>query len=274
MSKRWSEHGVPLQAIDDLLVRRPPRVTDRRAGHVIPGEGDLVDETIAAVRELSGGTLAIQGPPGHRQDPHGGQGHRGADRRRQAGRHRGQRPCGDQQPAGAGRGGGARVGRRSALEAGRRSGPSGARGWSGQLQQGHQARRRHRGRWSGGDRRHGLALLAARHGGHARLPLHRRGGPGLAGQCGGDGRVCHQPGADRRPDAARPADAGRRTPARVGWSAWSTCCRGIATSRPRWASSSAPRTECIPTSAASSPTPTTRGGSAAPRTRPATGYPP
>ena len=51
-----------------------------------------------------------------------------------------------------------------------------------------------------------------------RLPLRRRGGPGLARQPGGDGHRGAQPRAARRPDAARPADPGRASRAlgRVG----------------------------------------------------------
>lgn len=62
--KEWRNVGLIHTAIDDLLIRKPPRFPDRVGGPVIPGTGDLVTETIAAVRELDGGTLAIQGPPG------------------------------------------------------------------------------------------------------------------------------------------------------------------------------------------------------------------
>lgn len=58
------EHGEKHPAIDDLLVRRPPRFTGREPGAVIDTGSDLVIETIAAVRAMDGTTLAIQGPPG------------------------------------------------------------------------------------------------------------------------------------------------------------------------------------------------------------------
>ncbi|MEZ4378853.1 MAG: TM0106 family RecB-like putative nuclease [Gemmatimonadales bacterium] len=62
--KRWREDGTVHQTVDDLLVRRLPRLAGHPGGPVIPGTGDLIEETIAAVRALDGGTLAIQGPPG------------------------------------------------------------------------------------------------------------------------------------------------------------------------------------------------------------------
>jgi len=58
------ERGEKHPAIDDLLVRRPPRFVGRSPGPVIASGANLVVETVAAVRAMDGTTLAIQGPPG------------------------------------------------------------------------------------------------------------------------------------------------------------------------------------------------------------------
>ena len=52
-------------AIRDFLERKPPRLTGRVAGEPILRNGrDIVDEVVAAVRDLDRGCLPIQGPPG------------------------------------------------------------------------------------------------------------------------------------------------------------------------------------------------------------------
>jgi uncharacterized protein len=62
--KQWRADGTVHSAVDDLLLRRLPRFVSHPGGPVLPGTGDLIEETIAAVRALDGSTLAIQGPPG------------------------------------------------------------------------------------------------------------------------------------------------------------------------------------------------------------------
>ena len=62
---RWvAEHGIDagekkLRAGRDLLLRRPPRTRTARANLLQPG-----DDPLALARDLDGGLLAIQGPPG------------------------------------------------------------------------------------------------------------------------------------------------------------------------------------------------------------------
>ena len=60
-------------------------------------------------------------------------------------------------------------------------------------------------------RRHSLALLPRGGRRHARLPVHRRGGPGLARRRAGDGHRGAQHRPARRPAAAPAGHAGRRT---------------------------------------------------------------
>lgn len=60
----WRANGTVHPAIEDLVLRRHPRMVGHSGGPVIPGTGDLIEETTAAVRALDGSTLAIQGPPG------------------------------------------------------------------------------------------------------------------------------------------------------------------------------------------------------------------
>ncbi len=60
--RSWADGESLSPAIDDLIARRVPRLTGR-SGPII-GAGNLVDETIAAVRAMDRTTLAIQGPPG------------------------------------------------------------------------------------------------------------------------------------------------------------------------------------------------------------------
>jgi len=53
------------QAMVDMLMRRPPRLAGRPDGTPVVQEGqDLVEATVAAVRDLVDSTLLIQGPPG------------------------------------------------------------------------------------------------------------------------------------------------------------------------------------------------------------------
>lgn len=61
--RSW-EKGTPASsAVDDLIHRRPPRLTAHAGGDVIAA-GSGSDGAIAAVRAMDGTTLAIQGPPG------------------------------------------------------------------------------------------------------------------------------------------------------------------------------------------------------------------
>ncbi|MEO5799944.1 MAG: TM0106 family RecB-like putative nuclease [Gemmatimonadales bacterium] len=62
--REWSEGRVISAAVDDLLHRRLPRLHGRNGGTVVSDGGDLVAETITAVRAMDHTTLAIQGPPG------------------------------------------------------------------------------------------------------------------------------------------------------------------------------------------------------------------
>ena len=59
-----------------------------------------------------------------------------------------------------------------------------------------------------GARRDGVALLRSRLRRHARLPVRRRGRPGVARGCGGDVDLRAERRARRRPAAARPGAAG------------------------------------------------------------------
>jgi uncharacterized protein len=61
----WNAGTIISPAVDDLIHRRPPRMLGGSSStNVIPGTGDIVVETLTAVRALDNSTLAIQGPPG------------------------------------------------------------------------------------------------------------------------------------------------------------------------------------------------------------------
>ena len=53
------------QAAGDLLARREPRfIGEARGGRIIDPAGDLVSQTVVAIKALDNGVLPIQGPPG------------------------------------------------------------------------------------------------------------------------------------------------------------------------------------------------------------------
>ncbi|MGE0683043.1 MAG: DEAD/DEAH box helicase [Candidatus Binatia bacterium] len=59
---RDTQHLSP--ALEDFLLRRPPRITGRNGGPVIPLGADLIEATLSAIAALDRSTLCIQGPPG------------------------------------------------------------------------------------------------------------------------------------------------------------------------------------------------------------------
>lgn len=50
-------------AVEELLLKAPPRFRTLRRGPIIPGR-DVIPETVAAIADLDHGVLPIQGPPG------------------------------------------------------------------------------------------------------------------------------------------------------------------------------------------------------------------
>jgi uncharacterized protein len=58
-------HGTDTAgAVDDLLFRRPPRITDNAAGPLVVEGADVRSATIDLVSRLDSSTICIQGPPG------------------------------------------------------------------------------------------------------------------------------------------------------------------------------------------------------------------
>src|SRR6266540_1596538 len=63
--ERWaSGERDAYRAVDDLLHRRAPRLTDRAGGALLPNAATFPDDLIALSRALDRTTLCIQGPPG------------------------------------------------------------------------------------------------------------------------------------------------------------------------------------------------------------------
>ena len=60
----WRASGRLPGALDDLLFRRRPRFLRNPEGPVIPGGVDPLEGAIAAVLDMRGTTLCVQGPPG------------------------------------------------------------------------------------------------------------------------------------------------------------------------------------------------------------------
>ena len=60
----WAEGKSPSRAVDDLLYRRPPRVTGHAGGPLIAEGQDTVGQAVELAARLDGTTLCIQGPPG------------------------------------------------------------------------------------------------------------------------------------------------------------------------------------------------------------------
>jgi predicted RecB family nuclease len=60
----WENGGVTSQAVDDLLYRRPPRITGHAGGPLIRASDGVVARACDLGGRLDGGTLCIQGPPG------------------------------------------------------------------------------------------------------------------------------------------------------------------------------------------------------------------
>jgi len=60
----WRRREVISQAVDDLLFRRPPRITGFSGGLVIEPKKELIPQLIDLVERLDHTTLCIQGPPG------------------------------------------------------------------------------------------------------------------------------------------------------------------------------------------------------------------
>ena len=110
----------------------------------------------------------------------------------------------------------------------------------------------------------GTAWLFSReeHRRHARLPVHRRGGPGLARRRARDGDAargtsCSSATRSSSRRCSRASHPGRRRRPRCS----STCSATTRRSRPTAACSSSGRTGCTPTSAATSRRSSTKGGS-------------
>ena len=61
---RYRETNRLPQAIEDFLLRRPPRVKSSTGGPIIPTGTELLEGSIRAALELDNSTLCIQGPPG------------------------------------------------------------------------------------------------------------------------------------------------------------------------------------------------------------------
>ena len=59
----WSQGTILSSAVDDLLHRRPPRLTGHHSGPIISGK-NLVAECVDVVRRMQNTVLCIQGPPG------------------------------------------------------------------------------------------------------------------------------------------------------------------------------------------------------------------
>ena len=60
----WANGTCISQAIDDLLNRRPPRISAHGGGEVVPTDAPLLEATVDVIRRLDRSTLCIQGPPG------------------------------------------------------------------------------------------------------------------------------------------------------------------------------------------------------------------
>ncbi len=63
-AEAWERGEVVSQAVDDLLRRRPPRITGHPGGPLVPATEDLVERTCDLAARLDRSTLCIQGPPG------------------------------------------------------------------------------------------------------------------------------------------------------------------------------------------------------------------
>ena len=63
-ARAWESGSIPSQAVDDLLRRRPPRITGHAGGPLVRKSDDLVARACDLARRLDGATLCIQGPPG------------------------------------------------------------------------------------------------------------------------------------------------------------------------------------------------------------------
>ena len=60
----WAGGFCISQAVDDLLNRRPPRISDHAGGAIVQSDAPLLDATIDTIQRLDHSTLCIQGPPG------------------------------------------------------------------------------------------------------------------------------------------------------------------------------------------------------------------
>ncbi len=64
-AERWQRNDMPsVQAIDDLLFKRPPRLEDGPREALLADGAQLPRDLVSLVRQLDHTTLCIQGPPG------------------------------------------------------------------------------------------------------------------------------------------------------------------------------------------------------------------
>jgi uncharacterized protein len=62
--ERWTQGQPASMAVDDLLCRRPPRVTGHNGGAIVDPDTDLLPQVTDIVQRLDDSLLCIQGPPG------------------------------------------------------------------------------------------------------------------------------------------------------------------------------------------------------------------
>jgi uncharacterized protein len=60
----WSHGDILSQAVDDLIRRRSPRITDHRSGPIVPEGSDLLTAATDVIRRMDRTVLCVQGPPG------------------------------------------------------------------------------------------------------------------------------------------------------------------------------------------------------------------
>lgn len=63
-AKAWLETKQLPPALEDFLLRRPPRIRGHDGGPIIPRDADPVAATVTVIAALDRSTLCIQGPPG------------------------------------------------------------------------------------------------------------------------------------------------------------------------------------------------------------------
>jgi uncharacterized protein len=60
----WSRGDILSPAVDDLIRRRPPRITDHQSGPIVPEGADLLTAAIDVIQRMDQTVLCVQGPPG------------------------------------------------------------------------------------------------------------------------------------------------------------------------------------------------------------------